>query len=330
MSAKDNGGGTYLLGGRITGQSADPYTFGSGLAYATQYRVIVEADSGGTVMKVFVNPTSSNLGAQTPYVINNIGSGTPPPSVGSFVISQFASGTVPNAGVSIGKVVVADNFATAYNDLMGVVPPVASFSGSPTNGTEPLAVTFSDTSTGTITNRFWAFGDSSTTNTTTNVVVHTYAAGNYSVTLAVAGPAGANTNGQANYITALTAFQDWQIQYFGSTSNPAAAPNVDPDADGFTNQQEFQAGTDPTNSASAFRITSITQIDTNVLVTWTMGPGKTNALQQTSGDANGGYFTNNFSDIFTVTNTIGTTTNYLDVDAATNFPALFYRVRLIP
>ena len=39
---------------------------------------------------------------------------------------------------------------------------------------------------------------------------------------------------------------------------------------------------------------------------------------------------NNFTDIFTVTNTVSTVTNYLDVGAATNFPARYYRVRLLP
>jgi hypothetical protein len=42
------------------------------------------------------------------------------------------------------------------------------------------------------------------------------------------------------------------------------------------------------------------------------------------------YNTTNFADIFTVTNTVGTTTNYLDTSAATNVPARFYRVRLVP
>ena len=40
--------------------------------------------------------------------------------------------------------------------------------------------------------------------------------------------------------------------------------------------------------------------------------------------------TNNSAAIFTVANTVGTTTNYLDVGAATNVPAFFYRVRLVP
>jgi hypothetical protein len=43
-----------------------------------------------------------------------------------------------------------------------------------------------------------------------------------------------------------------------------------------------------------------------------------------------GNFSNNFTTIFTVTNTVGTTTNYLDVGAGTNNPACYYRIRLVP
>jgi PKD repeat protein len=207
--------------------------------------------------------------------------------------------------------------------------PSARFTGNPTNGTAPLVVTFTDTSTGNITNRFWDFGDTNSTNTTTNTVTHTYAAGVYTVTLIATGFGGVSTNTQPNYITALTPFQVWQIQYFGSTNNPAADPGADPDGDGFTNLQEFMAGTDPTNSASAFRILSITAQGNDMLVTWQTGVGRTNALQFSSGDASGGY-SNNFVDLFTVTNTVGAITNYLDVGAATNSPTGYYRIRLVP
>ena len=47
-------------------------------------------------------------------------------------------------------------------------------------------------------NRLWDFGDSSRTNATTDVVVHTYAAGNYSVTLVVTGRGGAATDTETN------------------------------------------------------------------------------------------------------------------------------------
>jgi hypothetical protein len=52
--------------------------------------------------------------------------------------------------------------------------------------------------------------------------------------------------------------------------------------------------------------------------------GKTNALERTAA------LTNTFSAIFTATNTVAGTTNYLDVGAATNSPPRYYRIRLVP
>ncbi len=125
----------------------------------------------------------------------------------------------------------------------------------------------------------------------------------------------------------------WTQQYFGHPTGQTAdlsCASCDADGAGFTVLQDYLVGVDPTNPAAAFRITSVTQQGNDVLVTWTMGPGRTNALQATAGDMNGGFGTNSFADIFTVTNTVGTVTNYLDASAATNFPTRYYRVRLVP
>lgn len=83
---------------------------------------------------------------------------------------------------------------------------------------------------------------------------------------------------------------------------------------------------------NAFRIVSVTPQGNDILITWLMAPGQTNTLQASTGDSNGGYVTNGFTDIFVVTNnsTIGSLTNYLDVGAATNSPARYYRARLVP
>jgi thrombospondin type 3 repeat protein len=110
--------------------------------------------------------------------------------------------------------------------------------------------------------------------------------------------------------------------------NPADA-SIDSDGDGLSNLQEFLAGTDATNSASFFGITAVVKTNIDVGITWMTGLGKTNALERTAGTANGSY-SNNFAAIFTVTNTVGNSTNYLDVSAATNTPAQYYRVRLVP
>ncbi len=124
--------------------------------------------------------------------------------------------------------------------------------------------------------------------------------------------------------TPPTAFLLWQTQYFGSATNAAAAADADPDGDGMSNLQEFLTGTDPTNSVSSFRITSIAAEGDDVRVTWMTADGKTNALQA------GNDCLTNLADIFIVTNTVGPTTNYLDLGAATNAPARYYRVRLVP
>src|SRR5205085_158345 len=57
-------------------------------------------------------------------------------------------------------------------------------------------------STGTITNRFWDFGDGSTSNTALTTLSHVYAnAGTNSVALTVSGPVGTNTQLRSNYIS---------------------------------------------------------------------------------------------------------------------------------
>ncbi len=167
-------------------------------------------------------------------------------------------------------------------------------------------------------------------NSTAQSPSHTYAAGTWTVRLIASNAGGSSTNTKPSYITAWTPFQSWQVQYFGSTTNPVADGSIDADGDGQSNLAEFYAGTDPTNSMSALRITSITAQGANVLISWTMGAGKTNTLQVTSGDPGGSYATNGFVDLFVATNTVGTITNGVDEGGATNSATRYYRVRLVP
>jgi polygalacturonase len=142
------------------------------------------------------------------------------------------------------------------------------------------------------------------------------------------------TVGQVHLIVGslLSEFQQWQIQYFGSTNNPSADPNLDPDGDGQDNQAEFQSGTNPTNSASALQIISTVQQSSDMMVTWTTAGGKTNVVQAAAGGVNGSY-TTNYTDISGLTIISGsgdTATNYIDSGGATNIPSRYYRVRLVP
>ncbi len=82
-----------------------------------------------------------------------------------------------------------------------LVPPVASFSASPTNGAAPLEVFFDGSTSGSITNIFWDFGDGTSTNGQDEFPDHFYQeAGTFTVTLIVSGPAGSATNTQVNLI----------------------------------------------------------------------------------------------------------------------------------
>lgn len=86
----------------------------------------------------------------------------------------------------------------------GGTPPVAGFSGAPLVGFAPLQVTFTDASTGTITNWVWNFGDGqSVTNSTSASVNHTFTtAGNYTVSLTANGPGGTDTKVLSAYLQA--------------------------------------------------------------------------------------------------------------------------------
>jgi len=94
----------------------------------------------------------------------------------------------------------------AFGQFIGpsVIPtpqkPVAAFSASPNTGFSPLAVAFTDQSTGSPNSWNWDFGDKTTSKIKSPP--HTYtAAGTYTVTLTASNAAGKNTITKTNYIT---------------------------------------------------------------------------------------------------------------------------------
>jgi hypothetical protein len=79
-------------------------------------------------------------------------------------------------------------------------------------------------------------------------------------------------------------------------------------------------------------ITSVAKEGSNIRITWQTSPGTTNMVQVGNGPVNGNYSTN-FTDLgspLAITGSGIVSTNYLDVGGATNTPARYYRVRLVP
>ena len=115
---------------------------------------------------------------------------------------------------------------------------------------------------------------------------------------------------------------DWEQQYFGSTTGATAS--VDSDGDGFTNLQEFLANTDPTNAVSALRIISATPSNGDFVVSFTSTTNKLYRVERTD-DLTAGMWT-------TITNNVtgtGGAIQITDVGAA-GVTNRFYRSRLLP
>src|SRR6202040_3786310 len=106
----------------------------------------------------------------------------------------------------------------------------------------------------------------------------------------------------------------WEQDHGLDPLNPLDA-EADNDGDGMSNLQEYLAGTNPTDSASAFRITSITPSNNDAMITWRTAGGRTNIVQAMT-DLSGSY--SDRSPNIVIVGSGGATTNYLDVGGATN------------
>ncbi len=95
---------------------------------------------------------------------------------------------------------------TDYITVSLPAAPVAGFSGSPLTGPAPLTVTFTDTSTGTISSRSWQYKNTTVDwtqfSTSQNPSYDFPAVGMYDIRLNVTGPGGLDTHTEPGYITA--------------------------------------------------------------------------------------------------------------------------------
>ncbi len=156
----------------------------------------------------------------SPFAVAGGGSAT--------VVVQCAPGA---AGAFTGTVVFVSangGGATGTVTATGAFIPVAAFDAAPTVGLLPLAVTFTDESTGTmIIGRQWTFGDGSTS--TTASPTHTYTnSGVFTVSLSAIGLGGTDTVTKANFITVVDTnlFVKMAGTYYGlGLSEPATFAN---------------------------------------------------------------------------------------------------------
>jgi len=114
---------------------------------------------------------------------------------------------------------------------------------------------------------------------------------------------------------------DWEVANFGHIG---VSPDADPDGDGFSNLEEYLAGTDPTEPGSALRITSIAASGADVVISFTTSSNKLYDVQYNVDST-----MPNWSAV--VTNVAGTGGIVQATDpGAASLTNRFYRVRLAP
>ena len=208
------------------------------------------------------------------------------------------SSTKQNANSRTGVALLAVNTSTkrywhTYLPIPAATPtaPAAEFIGTPTSGTAPLTVAFTDTSTGSPTSWDWDFGDGWTS--TAQHPSHTYqAAGTYTVSLRATNASGSNTMTKTGYIT-------------------VAAPPPVPTAD-FTGS--------PTSGIGPLTVTfTDTSTGSPTSWSWDFGDGSTSTAQHPSRTYQPGTYTVKL----TATNTSGSDTKtrvgYIVVDEPPSF-----------
>ena len=97
----------------------------------------------------------------------------------------------------------------------------------------------------------------------------------------------------------------------------------DPDQDGRTNREEYQAGTDPATPASMIRITGVQKTDSYVQVSWFADNAVNYQLQRSDS-----LIQPNWTNIYTTIQGSGTLTTASDYNPGSG--PRFYRVIVVP
>jgi PKD repeat protein len=229
-------GGYKLSYGQSTGNYATTVDVGNNTSYtvsnlqdgATYYFAVKAYDSARTMESPYSNEVSKTLpaanGLTASFTASPASGGAPlsvsfTPTITGTVTSwkwDYGDGSPVNAGSTATVPTAIKSYGTAgkYTATLTVtgpagtvtktaavqVTPVASFNASTTSGNAPLAISFTDTSTGNPTGWTWSFGDN-TTGTAQNPT-HTYsAAGTYTVSLKATGGGLGSANTATKTIT---------------------------------------------------------------------------------------------------------------------------------
>ena len=221
-------------------------------ANSRKFNVLINGTQVLTNFDIFAASGGMNIAIVREYTVA---------PVASSIAIVFTNGTVDLAKAS-GMEIILQPPAAPLNLTATLGAAQVALNWSPVSGVSGYNVKRSLSNGGPYTN---VISGVATTNYTDTGLASatTY----YYVVSAVSAVCNESTNSaQASATTVSQTFAQWQTQYFGSTTNPAAAANVDADGTGQNNQFKYVAGLDPTNPASVFvlSIASVTGQPTQV------------------------------------------------------------------
>jgi PKD repeat protein len=150
-----------------------------------------------------VTATSSNQTVLPDANISLGGSGATRTITLTPVVGQAGTATVTVSVEDGGALSTQDTFTLTVT----AAAPVASFTGTPTSGTDPVSVTFTDASTNSPTSWLWErnSGGGWTTFSTSQNPTQAFAAGTWSVRLTATNAGGSNTQTRTNYLAVAAA-----------------------------------------------------------------------------------------------------------------------------
>jgi uncharacterized protein (TIGR02145 family) len=230
-STEQNPQHTYQDAGSYTVQLTVSNSFGSDTETKTDY-IQVNQTGYAPVAAFIANPTSGTA----PLTVNFTDQSTNDPTGwlwdfgdGSTSTQQNPQHIYQDAGSYTVQMTASNSFGSDTETKTDYIQvnqtgsaPVAAFTGSPTSGTAPLTVNFTDQSTNNPTSWQWNFGDGITS--TQQNPQHTYQnAGDYTVQLTVTNSHGSDTEIKTNYIAVTTG---------GGTGQPCPGTPTVTDIDG--------------------------------------------------------------------------------------------------
>jgi alpha-galactosidase len=240
----------------------------------------------GTVGAAY-SQTLSGTGGNAPYTWS-LGAGTLPTGLG-LSGTGLLGGTPSAPGTFVFTAQITDSAAlTATGQFSVTVSPLAAPTGlAATAGNAQAALSWTP-STGTSSynvKRSLVSGSNYSTISSGTATSHTDTGLTdgttyyYVVSAVNAGGESVNSS-EASATTPLSSLQSWRLANFGTVDNSGkAADNADPDGDGWTNAQEFAAGTDPNNRASVLKISQTLAGGNDMLVSFPTVAGKIYRLE---------------------------------------------------